>query len=129
MKYISATALLLGTSAAIKLNAEFVQDLAEIKAQNDIHFSNDYRKTRQAMAQGQAQWVELPDCKAVTLDDSDIPLKDDLSNSIIATCKSYNPNAPTPPPFDPATATPPPPTAEQAYQTQWGQNYTYWSPP
>jgi hypothetical protein len=43
-----------------------------------------------------ARWVELPDCDNTgPLEAGDIALKSDLSNAIIATCKSYtyDPNA------------------------------------
>ena len=37
-----------------------------------------------------ARWVELPDCNNEgPLPEGEISLKDDLSNAIIATCKSY----------------------------------------
>jgi len=43
-----------------------------------------------------ARWVELPDCVGTSAD-ATVPLLDDLSNALIATCKgkkagSYNPN-------------------------------------
>ena len=77
-----------------------------------------------AQASAKARWVELPDCKSGSMTEDDVPLKDDLSNAIIATCKSYNANYVAPTPSD----EPPAPTATQAYRTQYGQNYTYWQP-
>jgi len=45
-----------------------------------------------------ARWVELPDCVGATGSDTSSPLKDDLSNALIATCKGkkagvYDPKA------------------------------------
>ena len=68
------------------------------------------------------RWVELPNCKVGTLGPDEVPLADDLSNAIIATCKAYNPRATIPEPAEPT------PTAVQEYQQQWGKNYSYWQP-
>lgn len=69
-------------------------------------------------SQAQAQWVELPDCK--TLKEGDVPLKDDLSNAILATCKGYDPNYVEPEPVEPE------PTYEEEYKATHGKNYSYY---
>ena len=56
-----------------------------------------------------ARWIELPDCPYGNLPQWQIALKNDLSNAIIATCKSWaGPNsvAPVPPPPVPPPTTP-----------------------
>lgn len=68
--------------------------------------------------------MELPDCKS-SLTAEDEPLKDDLSNAIIATCKSYKPAA-APSEGDGADSEPAE-TAEQTYQKQWKKDYTHWT--
>lgn len=56
-----------------------------------------------------AKWVELPDCPTgAGLTPDDVPLKDDLSNAIIATCKAYSPTTET-------TVTEEGPSAIEAY--------------
>lgn len=128
MKSILALALCLGSSAAHRLHQRFAtgmngdEDLGEdiIMKGEPYHY---HQKHEPSLLQTESRWVELPDCG--TLGTDDVPLKDDLSNAIIATCKAYNPNYV---PYDPTTAPPPPPTKVEAYQTQWGTNYSYWAP-
>ena len=51
-----------------------------------------------------AKWVELPDCSKFVdetgafVDPTNIQLKDDLTNAIIATCKGPMAQVPPPPP-------------------------------
>jgi len=64
-----------------------------------------------------ARWVELPDCVGATGTDNSVPLRDDLSNAVIATCKGkkagvYDPMAQYEPPNQRLPAnTPDDPTA------------------
>jgi len=49
-----------------------------------------YNQNPASFVQLESSWVELPDCKW-SLGADDVPLKDDLSNAIIATCKAFTP--------------------------------------
>jgi len=63
----------------------------------DIIMKGDKFHYNQALAQAaarngsgvRARWIELPDCAYGNLDSSNIALRTDLSNAIIATCKSW----------------------------------------
>jgi len=104
MKSSLAIFLLLSTASAVNLKfAEGLDGNEELGL--DIHMNEgklakDTPTNVAAFAQAaarsgsgvRARWVELPDC-AGQLGANDIPLKDDLSNAIIATCKSYHPHA------------------------------------
>lgn len=66
-------------------------------AQKDFHISLAQAAAR-AQSGVRARWVELPDCVGATGANNSVPLKDDLSNAVIATCKGkragvYDPNA------------------------------------
>ena len=60
-----------------------------------------------------ARWMELPDCgpvgklnlKVPVYDQEIIPLKGDLTNATVATCKSYDPNLMPPKPKEMFKAT------------------------
>lgn len=84
--------------------------------------AKQFRKNKYALTQtgAKAKWVELPNCSYGTLGQDDVPLKDDLSNAIIATCKAYNPTATAPAPGEPGEST------TQTYQKQWKNDYTHW---
>ena len=61
----------------------------------------------------------MPDCAHGTLSADDVPLKDDLSNAIIATCKAYSPVTTT-------TVTTEGESTLEAYQKQWGKDWSHW---
>lgn len=107
MKSTAAFALLASTTEAYRLN----------------HKSNRFHPV--SFLQTNTRWIELPDCGVITAGDGQVALKADLSNAVFATCKSYNPSYVPP---DPTQAPPPDPTAEQAYQSSYGTNYTFWQP-
>ena len=86
MRFITAASVAVVATAAIHLNSlydvEFVQATAELASREGSGV--------------RARWVELPDCSTqrwgnyTAGDGSFIPLKEDLSNAIIATCKHFN---------------------------------------
>ena len=107
-------AALFGAAYSIQLNSQFAtgmngdEDLAEdITMKGDkFHYIQHPPQNVVAFAQAasksgsgvRARWIELPDCQGAVGVDTSIPLKDDLSNAIIATCKgkragTYDPNA------------------------------------
>ena len=57
----------------------------------DNQFQSDFAMLAAQEGSGvRARWVELPDCNNESgLEAGTVALKDDLSNAIIATCKSY----------------------------------------
>jgi len=109
MKYSLAVALLVGATQAVKLRfAEGLdgnEDLGiEINMNTGIYGQPQEKNTQQSFAQAaakagsgvRAKWVELPTCPLGQLGADVVPLKDDLSNAIIATCKGYQPGVPAP---------------------------------
>ena len=128
-----AVAVLIGATEAINLNTKFVngvygdEDLSEQlkelknKHADDVLLQTSSAVFAQAAAKSgsgvRARWIELPDCQDhVAWDDAEgnfdpalagtaetIPLKADLSNAIIATCKG--PHVPRTTPEDPAPVT------------------------
>ena len=110
-----AIAALLGAINAYQLNQlqHFATGMnGDEDLGQDIIMKGDKFHYQQGLAQAaaregsgvRARWIELPDCPYGGLPANQIALRTDLSNAIIATCKSWaGPNsvAPTPPP--PAT--------------------------
>ena len=108
MKYI-VIGLLVGAISSMKLNfatgMNGDEDMAEdITMKGDKFHYNQNKAYGIALAQAasrsgsgvRARWIELPDCVGAVGTDTSIPLKDDMSNAIIATCKgkragSYDP--------------------------------------
>jgi len=109
-----ALAALFGAVNSVQLNQAFAtgmngdEDLAEdITMKGDkFHYIQHPPQNIVAFAQAasrsgsgvRARWIELPDCTGQAGADTTIPLKDDLSNAIIATCKgkragTYDPNS------------------------------------
>jgi len=109
-----ALAALFGAVNSVQLNQAFAtgmngdEDLAEdITMKGDkFHYIQHPPQNVVAFAQAasrsgsgvRARWIELPDCTGQAGADTTIPLKDDLSNAIIATCKgkragTYDPNS------------------------------------
>jgi hypothetical protein len=146
-------AVLIGATEAINLNSRFVngvygdEDLSEqLKELKNKHAEDVLLQTSasvSAMAAAKAgsgvraRWIELPDCQDhVAWDDTDgnfdpnlagtsetIPLKADLSNAIIATCKG--PHAPRMTPEDPEPITGPnePEERSQIYDPVWKSHF------
>jgi len=94
----------MASCSALRLNKRFAAGFSD----DDIHgdrvspnqeknlvkqYTNPKKMYNLAQASSKAKWVELPDCSTGTLDAEEVPLKTDLSNAIIATCKAYNPSA------------------------------------
>ena len=132
MKAIVAIALFAGSSNSVKLNKKFAtgmngdEDLGEdiiMKGEPYHYHQKDAQFRPVSFLQMNTKWIELPDCGVIVTGYGQVPLKDDLSNAVFATCKSYNPSYTEPVP------TPPGPTPEEIYQQTWGTNYTYWTPP
>jgi hypothetical protein len=98
--------------------------LGKVTPDQQDALNKQFKKNKYAMVQtgADAKWVELPNCGYGTLAGDEVPLKDDLSNAIIATCKAYNPTATAPAP----PAAEPPATA--TYRAQWGKDYNHWEP-
>merc|ERR1712127_396660 len=107
-------AALFGAVNSVQLNQSFAtgmngdEDLAEdITMKGDkFHYIQHPPQNVVAFAQAasrsgsgvRARWIELPDCQGQAGADTTVPLKDDLSNAIIATCKgkragTYDPNS------------------------------------
>ena len=88
MKTTLAIAALIMGSSAVRINerfAEGVEDVDEIDIPNQAEYAMIAAKEGSGV---RARWIELPDC-GVNVTAADVPLKDDLSNAIIATCKSH----------------------------------------
>lgn len=122
-RFSLAVALLIGATSAININSQFVdgqyldenldneiKELKKRQAGDDsfLQISSSAMAAAKAGSGVRARWTELPDCQDfVTFDSGDvtfdptlsgtaetIPLLDDLSNAIIATCKGrYVPRA------------------------------------
>jgi len=111
-------AALLGATSSYRLNQHFATGMnGDEDLGQDIIMKGDKFHYQQALAQAaarqgsgvRARWIELPDCPYGNLSSTQIALRDDLSNAIIATCKSWaGPNsvAPVPTPPTPPATTP-----------------------
>ena len=90
-----ALVALLGVTSSFKLDSRFATGMNgdEDLDQNIIMKGDKYHYNEslvQSSAESGAGWVELPDCKTANrLELPQIALKEDLSNAIIATCKSF----------------------------------------
>lgn len=129
MKKYIALALFAGSSCAYRIKSKFAtgmngdEDLGEdIIMKGEPYHYNQKIAQPSSFLQTDSRWIELPDCGVIVAGDEQVALKDDLSNAVFATCKSYNPA------YTPPVPTPPGPTREQIYQMGWGSNYTYWVP-
>ena len=102
MKYALVLAILFAGAQGYKLSGTFAtgmngdEDLGEdITMKGDKFHYNQRREFQIALAQAasrkqsgvRARWVELPDCVGATGTDNSVPLRDDLSNAVVATCK------------------------------------------
>lgn len=146
-------ALLIGATEAINLNTKFVngvygdedlsEQLKEIKSKHaeDVLLQTSSQVSALAAAQVgsgvRARWIELPDCQDhVAWDDTDgafdpalagttetIPLKADLSNAIIATCKGPHVVRMTPEPIPPVTGPNDPENRSQIYDPVWKSHF------
>ena len=114
----------MASTSALKVKQGFAVGFSDQEIQNDLTVPVSPAQVPIAVAQQKSKWVELPDCKS-TLTDDDVPLKDDLSNAIIATCKSYKPAA-TGEGDASGDDSAPTETPEQIYQKQWKNDYTHW---
>ena len=110
---------LLGVTSGFRLGHKFAtgasgdEDLGQniIMKGDKFHYNQNLgQSTANAAAQEgsgvRARWVELPDCKSSQhLALPDIALREDLSNAIIATCKSWKGvyTTPTAPAIDTST--------------------------
>ena len=84
-----------GAVAAIQLNQHFAEGLTENEAIGDLSFPQVVAQRASEQGSGvRAKWVELPDC-GNSLGANDVPLRNDLTNAAIATCKGYWKNPPT----------------------------------
>lgn len=132
----SAIALFLGSASALNINGKF----SEMPSDSEF-----IQVTSEAAAKSgsgvRARWVELPDCMhwCNFVDDVTgkawdppidnqpaglyIPLRDDLANAIIATCKGPEPGYGAAVCIDPVAPTPPggfvPNPATQIYDPVW----------
>lgn len=113
-----AIAALLGAINAYQLNQHFATGMnGDEDLGQDIIMKGDKFHYQQALAQAaaaegsgvRARWIELPDCPYGNLPANQIALRTDLSNAIIATCKSWagkNSVAPVVPPPTPGPTSP-----------------------
>ena len=116
----------MASSSATRVKQGFAVGFSDEEVQDQLSLPVPASQIPLSVAQHKSKWVELPDCKS-TLTADDEPLKEDLSNAIIATCKSYRPAA-APAEGDGADSeAAPAETAEQTYQKQWKTDYTHWS--
>ena len=106
----------MATCSAVKVSQHWAAGYTD----DDIHLDRvtpdqqdalykQFKNNKYGMVQIGNKWVELPDCAHGMLTGDDVPLKEDLSNAIIATCKAYNPTATT------TTTTSTEPTAVESY--------------
>lgn len=115
MKSFIVLSLFLGSQSALRLNQQYAtgmngdEDLGEDIIMKGAPFHYNQGKPA-SLVQLNSKWVELPDCGYGTLGPDEVPLANDLSNAIIATCKGYDPHKAAPEPFPE-----PVPTAEQTY--------------
>lgn len=114
----------MASSSALRMKQGFAVGFSDEEVQNELSLPVPPAQIPLSVVQKKSKWVELPDCKS-TLTEDDVPLKDDLSNAIIATCKSYRPAAAPAEGADEESA--PAETAEQTYQKQWKKDFTHWT--
>ena len=119
MKYTFAIAMLMNSSAAVRVQQAFAGGMTDDDIFADKQAQIHSQKFN-SIAQTGSRWVELPDCSG-SLGEDDVPLKEDLSNAIIATCKAYVPGRTQ-------TAAETGESAEETYRKQWKKDYSHWQP-
>ena len=72
-------------------NTHKLEKFAEMLEEDEPNRDQIFAMTAAKLGSGvRARWVELPDClNEGPLEPGEVELKSDLSNAIIATCKSY----------------------------------------